>query len=99
MYSYKERMKAVMFYIKHGYRVSYTLRVLGYPSSRKSLYKWYDEYKTTNTIHKTSKAYDHNRGYTKEQIKKAINHYFQNGRNKLYTIKSLGYPCRYTLHK
>lgn len=33
-------MKAVRFYIKSNFRMRYTLKTLGYPSSAISLYKW-----------------------------------------------------------
>ena len=102
MFSYAERLKAVKFYIKSGYRLRYSLRCLGYPSSRVTLKQWHQEYvKNNQSLHasyKTDKRH-HSIKYTKEQINTALEYYFLNGRNKAAAIKALGYPrsCS-TLH-
>ena len=71
MFSYAERLKAVKFYIKSGYRLRYSLRCLGYPSSRVTLKQWHQEYvKNNQSLHasyKTDKRH-HSIKYTKEQI-------------------------------
>ena len=102
MFSHAERLKAVKFYIKSGYRLRYSLRCLGYPSSRVTLKQWHQEYvKNNQSLHasyKTDKRH-HSIKYTKEQINTALEYYFLNGRNKAAAIKALGYPrsCS-TLH-
>ena len=102
MFSHAERLKAVKFYIKSGYRLRYSLRCLGYPSSRVTLKQWHQEYVKNNqslhTSYKTDKRH-HSIKYTKEQINTALEYYFLNGRNKAAAIKALGYPrsCS-TLH-
>ena len=43
MYTYEERIKAVLLYIKYDLKVAVTIRELGYPSER-MLRNWYCEY-------------------------------------------------------
>ncbi len=43
MYSYEDRLRAVMLYIKYDCCNANTIRELGYPS-RKMLSHWYKEY-------------------------------------------------------
>ncbi len=38
----EDKRRAVDFYLGHGHQISYTLRVLGYPS-RQKLMEWIDE--------------------------------------------------------
>ena len=95
MFSYKDRLKAVEFYIKSGYRLRYTLRCLGYPSSRVTLKQWHQEYiKNNQSLHMEYKTENrrHCKKYSKEQINSALKYYFSHGRNKAVTLKALGYP-------
>ena len=95
MFSYKDRLKAVEFYIKSGYRLRYTLRCLGYPSSRVTLKQWHQEYiKNNQSLHTEYKTENrhHSKKYSKEQINSALKYYFSHGRNKAVTLKALGYP-------
>lgn len=41
-YALEEKRRAVDFYLEHGRQISYTLRILGYPS-RQKLMEWIDE--------------------------------------------------------
>ena len=73
MFSYKDRLKAVKFYIKSGYRLRYTLRRLGYPSSPVTLKQWHQEYiKNNQSLHMEYKTENrhHSKKYSKEQISK-----------------------------
>ena len=95
MFSYKDRLRAVKFYIKSGYRLRYTLRCLGYPSSRVTLKQWHQEYiKNNQSLHTEYKTENrhHSKKYSKEQINSALKYYFSHGRNKAVTLKALGYP-------
>lgn len=96
LYSYEERMKVIRIYINSNFRLRYTIRTLGYPSSRVTLSKWYKEYCEK---HKLSKKYKRKKPkFSKKMINKVIVHYYKNGKNKTYTIRQLSYPCKYTLH-
>ena len=103
MFSYKDRLKAVKFYIKSGYRLRYTLRCLGYPSSRVTLKQWHQEYiKNNQSLHTEYKTENrhHSKKYSKEQINSTLKYYFSHGRNKAVTLKALGYPrSSETLHQ
>ena len=104
MFSHEARIKAVKFYIKSGYRLRYSLRCLGYPSSRVTLKQWHQEYVKNNqflhTSYKTDKRRHNSIKYTKEQINSALEYYFSHGRNKAVTLKALGYPkSTSTLHQ
>lgn len=62
-YSYEERMKAVLFYIKFKYSLASFIQELGYPSS-KALYKWFKEYEENDDLSKPSKG---KREFTQEK--------------------------------
>jgi len=55
VYSYEDRMKAVMLYIKYDLGAADTSQELGYPG-RKTLLRWYREYKATGELHRTRRG-------------------------------------------
>jgi transposase-like protein len=89
-------MKAVMLYIKYGLSAADTIRELGYPG-RKTLLRWYKEYKATGELHRQykKKAPRH----TPEQMRAAVDYYLSHGRSISRTVRAMGYPARVTLRK
>ncbi|WP_320128928.1 IS3 family transposase [uncultured Sphaerochaeta sp.] len=88
MYSYEERKKAVFLYMKYGKSISAVIRELGYPD-RKSLTKWYQEFKVYGDLPKASKQ-----RYTEKQKNAAVTYYKEYGRSLARTVRMLGYPSR-----
>ena len=93
MFSHKDRMRAVKLYIKYDFSVSAVIRKLGYPSSRQTLVKWYEEYKVDGHLHQ---KYNTHSRFTEEQKREAIKYYLAHGKNAAKTVKALGYPNRTT---
>ena len=50
MYSYEQRIRAVLLYIQYEHSGSATIRELGYPTT-KMLRRWYREYDATGDLH------------------------------------------------
>ena len=90
MYSYEERMKAVQLYIKYDLALAATIRELGYPN-RSQLKVWYKEYLAEGDLHPRCRKRSK---YTKEQIKTAVDYYWEHGRSLGRTVKKLGYPSK-----
>ena len=94
MFSYEQRKHAVDLYIKYGFKATTVARELGYPKDRRTVVKWYIEFKTNGDLkeqsHRTSK-------FTQEQVEYAIKHFLEHGKNYTVTIKAIGYPSRNTL--
>ncbi len=95
MFSYDDRMKAVLLYIKYDRGAAAAVRDLGYPSP-KTLKSWYREYISTGDLHgpKTRKT-----KFTAEQKRSAIDYYLEHGHRISATIRALGYPGRETLRQ
>ena len=51
MYSYEDRIRAVLHYVFCGYNAERTVHELGYPSAR-VLAEWYREYSTDHDLHR-----------------------------------------------
>ena len=99
MYSYEDRMKAVMLYIKYDRSAADTIRELGYPG-RKTLLRWYREYKATGELHRTRRGgYKRAPKYTPEQAQAAVDYYLDHGRNLSRTVRAIGYSSEETLVK
>lgn len=96
MYTYEQRKAAVDAYYQYGERITYTCKKLGYPPSETSLRNWIKEFKENGDLRV---GYKKRVWFTDQQIKEAIDFYKEHGESITYTIKSLGYPCRYTLQK
>ncbi|MGR8928726.1 MULTISPECIES: IS3 family transposase [Rhizobium] len=91
MYSYEDRMRAVLLYIKLGKRANATIRQLGYPT-KNALKHWYREFARGRDL---SAGYVRTKQrYSDEQKRIAVEHYLDHGRCLAWTIKALGYPCR-----
>ena len=90
MYSYEDRMRAIALYVRYGQASATTIRELGYPS-RKALYRWYREYEQRGDLHV---GYRQRLGYSAEQQRVAVEHYFEHGRSISATVRALGYPSR-----
>lgn len=90
MYSYEERMRAINLYIKYDLSAAATIRELGYPN-RSQLRIWYKEYLATGDLHKKCQS---SSIYTDAQKQKAVDYYWEHGRNVRRTVKTLGYPSR-----
>ena len=93
MYSYNDRMKAVLLYIKYDFSAADVVYELGYPS-RKMLVRWYKEYLESGNLHE---RYIKQTKYSLEQKKKAVNYYLEHGRSLSRTIRAVGYPTREVL--
>lgn len=90
MYSYEDRIKAVMLYIKYDLSIADTVRELGYPN-RNMLVQWYKEYQETGRLHE---RYIKRPRYTSVQMNAAVNYYLEHGRNISRTVRAVGYPTR-----
>ncbi len=90
MYSLEQRKKAVELYIEYSSHEARVIRELGYPTFN-TIPVWYDEYRTTETLHEGKKNYSK---YTTTQKLAAIEHYFSNGQCISRTVELLGYPSR-----
>lgn len=91
MFSYEERIRAVKLYIKHGKRLSATIRQLGYPT-KNTLIGWYREFERDRDL---QVGYVRSSGkYSAQQMKVAVQHYLDHDRCIASTMRALGYPCR-----
>lgn len=88
MYSYEDRIRAVLLYIKYNRSAAAAVRELGYPS-RKNLRRWYDTYIETGNLPKQSRPKPR---YSLEQKRRAVEHYFNHGRCLARTRRMLRYP-------
>jgi putative transposase len=94
MYSYEDRLKAVLLYIQYDKSYASVFRELGYPPSSHSIKLWYKEYEENGDLHR---SYTSTSKYSDEQRKAAVQYYVEHGRSKSGTVKSLGYPTRQQL--
>lgn len=94
MYSYEDRLRAVMLYLKLGRRINATLRQLGY-ANRNSLKAWCAEFEQNRDLRRGYQRVK--RRYTDEQKHRAVDHYVEQGHSLIHTIRCLGYPSRETL--
>lgn len=94
MYSYKDRLRAVMLYLKLGRRINATLRQLGY-CNKNSLKAWCAEFEQNRDLRRGYQRVK--RRYTDEQKHRAVDHYVEQGYSLIHTIRCLGYPSRETL--
>lgn len=90
MYSYEDRIRAVLLYIKLGKRVGLTLQQLGYPT-KNALKSWHREYEQCPELHA---GYVRRPRFSVAQKERAVEHYMENGRCLAVTIRTLGYPSR-----
>lgn len=90
MYSYEERLKAVLLYIQYDLSAASVIRELGYPDY-KSLIAWYRQYIETGKLVKNSEPYTK---YTEKQRSIAVKHYLEHGKCISRTCRVLGYPSR-----
>ena len=88
MFSYEQKKRAVLLYIKYDRGAAATVRELGYPTT-KTLKKWYREYSAVGEI-RVSKT--RKRKFTPEQERLAVDYYLEHGRCMSGTIRALGYP-------
>jgi putative transposase len=95
VYSYEERMKAVQLYMKYDLSAADTIRELGYPHYN-MLRRWYKEYVETGDLHKKCRKKPR---FTREEMRKAVDYYFEHGRCLRRTVRALGYPSKTTLAK
>ena len=56
MYSYEQKKKAVDLYIEYGFHEARVIREPGYPTFN-TIPVWYEEYRTTGTLHEGKKKY------------------------------------------
>jgi len=90
MYSYEDRLRAVLLYIKYGKRTAAVIRELGYPS-RKNLPRWYRAYVQMGDLPRRSLPKPR---YTPEQKEAAVSHYVEHRGSLASSCKALGYPSR-----
>lgn len=88
MYTKKEIDLAIKTYLKLK-SVRGAIRVLGYPH-RATMTSWVREFESTGsvTVRKSGKR----RKYNKEETKRALEHYLNNGYSVIRTVRALGYP-------
>ncbi len=94
MYSYEDRMRAVVLYIKLGKRAKAAIRQLGYPT-KNALKGWCREYERHLDLclgftPRTPK-------FTQAQKEATVEHYRTHDRCVSTTMRALGYPGRATL--
>lgn len=90
MYSYEDRMRAVLLYIKYGKRSAAVIRELGYPS-RKNLSRWYGAYLQMGDLPRRSRP---KARYTPEQKEAVVAHYVEHRSSLAGSCRALGYPSR-----
>jgi transposase InsO family protein/transposase-like protein len=88
MYSYEDRVRAVMLYIKYDKSAAAVIRELGYPS-RKNLRRWHSIYVETGGLPEKSRPKPK---YSTEQKQRAVDHYLYRGCCLARTKRVLGYP-------
>ena len=93
MYSYEERMEAVQLYIKYDLSAADTIRELGYPNYNMQR-RWNKEYVETGDLHKKCRKKPR---FTQEEMRKAVDYYFEHGRCLRRKVSALGYPSKKTL--
>lgn len=94
MYSFEERLKAVLLYIKLRHSARAVKRELGYPDPAR-LRDWYLEFiKNGNKLHEKRIKWHK---YTEEQKQYAIEYYQSHNISILQCIKHLGYANRIIL--
>ena len=94
MYSYEERLRAVVLYIKLGKRLKAVIRQPGYPT-KNSLRAWYEEFQNSGDLH--ASFVHRKQKYSDEQKSVAVEHYIDHGCCFAFTRKALGYPGRHTM--
>ena len=97
MYSREERIKAVGLYIKYGRRPKAVMRELGYPKGKASLKSWHRDYLEEQRTGIVKVRKQRESKYSDEQKRRAVDHYFEYGCCRAYTIRELGYPSSATL--
>lgn len=90
MYSYEDRMRVVLLYIKCGKRSAAVIRELGYPS-RKNLSRWYDTYLQMGDLPKRSRPKPR---YSPEQKGVVVSNYVERRGSLASSCRALGYPSR-----
>jgi putative transposase len=93
VFSYDNRLKAVLLYIKYDRGAAATIGDLGYPTP-KTLKKWYREYIAQGDLQRSTSRKGK---FTAEQKRLAVDYYLEHGRSISATIRAVGYPCRGTL--
>lgn len=87
MYSYEDRLKAVLLYIKYNHHASQVIRELGYPN-RHTLQQWYQQYESSGSLHQKRRESK----YSIHQKEYALQYYMDHGQSATRTIADLGYP-------
>lgn len=90
MYSYEDRLQAVLLYINQGKRAGITIRQLGYPT-KNTLKVWYLAYERSRDF---PRVYQRKPKYTAKQRDLAVDHFLSHGRSIAVTIQALGYPSK-----
>jgi transposase-like protein len=90
MYSYEDRLRAVLLYINQGKRDGITIRQLGYPT-KNTLKVWYLAYERSRDF---PRVYQRKPKYTAKQRDLAVDHFLSHGRSIAVTIQALGYPSK-----
>ncbi len=94
MFSYEDRVQAVLLYLKLGNRIKATVRQLGYPT-KNSLKAWHREYEQCHTL-RTGYVCATPR-YSAEQKQAAVDHYLSQDHCAAATLRALSFPSRGTL--
>ena len=87
MYSYEERLKAVLLYIKYDHCAARVIRELGYPN-RHTLQQWFQRYQRSGTLSPQKRK----NKFSQQQIEYALQYYAEHGESATRTVADLGYP-------
>lgn len=87
MYSYEERQRAVLLYIKHNRCASKVIRELGYPN-RHTLRQWVQKYQSSGTLTPQKRKTK----FSQQQKEHALQYYAEHEESATRTVSDLGYP-------
>ncbi|MCR5672038.1 MAG: IS3 family transposase [Butyrivibrio sp.] len=97
MYTLDQKQMAIDTFLKlRSHRK--TIRLLGYPGSRNTLRQWIREFEDNGKLNEPQYK-SRVPKFSNEQIKKAVDHWLNNGMNVAFTCRELGYPSHSVLTK
>ena len=99
MYSREEWLAAVKLYIKYDFASATVRRELGYPLSKTTLRRWYEDYLEQVRTNIEKRRYKRKSKYSDTEKKAVVDYYLEHGKSLTNTIRKMGYPCRPVLMK
>ena len=89
-YTVEQKKRAIELLLQYDMSYAAVVQELGYPGSTRSLRRWYEKYKSGETMERKS----HPTKYTEEQKAKAVDYYLKHGKCVRRACRILGYPNR-----